>query len=349
MVDRLSQPSPPRRRWGLWLLVALLVVLAAGMGILWWYASELYDADDVRPGHQAAATATTRAGVLAVFAATIAAIGATAALAETRRANVAAHSRELLAHEREREAQVTDRYTRAVDQIGNDKLDIRLGGIYALERIAQDSDRDLPIIVEVLCAFVRGHGGRPDSDNPNSVYEHRPPTDTQAAMTVINRLKELDGDGVRIDLRYAHLVRMQLEQMNLSNALLWGADLRGAVLVGTRLTGASLDNADLSYAALVGWTSRDSSDRRNLHVLPAEDRKYIHAELSGADLYGAKLDRTQLQGVDLSQVKGLTQQQIDDAEGSESTQLPTVSPGQPAGYLHLHSTAQAHEHGPSSD
>jgi ABC-type Fe3+ transport system permease subunit len=38
-----------------------------------------------------------------------------------------------------REGQITDRYTKAVDQLGSDHLDVRVGGIYALERIARDS------------------------------------------------------------------------------------------------------------------------------------------------------------------------------------------------------------------
>jgi hypothetical protein len=38
-----------------------------------------------------------------------------------------------------REGQVTDRFTRAVDQLGHPEVDVRLGGIYALERIAKDS------------------------------------------------------------------------------------------------------------------------------------------------------------------------------------------------------------------
>jgi hypothetical protein len=33
------------------------------------------------------------------------------------------------------QGQVTDRYTKAVEQLGSDKLDVRIGGIYALERV----------------------------------------------------------------------------------------------------------------------------------------------------------------------------------------------------------------------
>jgi hypothetical protein len=38
-----------------------------------------------------------------------------------------------------REGQVTDRFTRAIDQLGSQYLEVRLGGIYALGRIASDS------------------------------------------------------------------------------------------------------------------------------------------------------------------------------------------------------------------
>jgi hypothetical protein len=53
------------------------------------------------------------------------------------------------------QGQLTERYTKAIEQLGSDKLDVRLGGIYALERIAADSERDHPTVVEVLSAFVR--------------------------------------------------------------------------------------------------------------------------------------------------------------------------------------------------
>ena len=54
------------------------------------------------------------------------------------------------------EKQVTDRFSKAVDQIGSDKIEVRLGGIYALERIAKDSeDKDYGAIIEILAGFVR--------------------------------------------------------------------------------------------------------------------------------------------------------------------------------------------------
>ena len=59
-------------------------------------------------------------------------------------------------HELDRAGQITERFTRAVEQLGNNgSLEVRLGGIYALERIARDSDEDHGQVVEVLCACVR--------------------------------------------------------------------------------------------------------------------------------------------------------------------------------------------------
>jgi hypothetical protein len=52
------------------------------------------------------------------------------------------------------QGQVTDRYTKAIEQLGPDKLDVRIGSIYALERVAYDSARDHSTVMEVLAAFI---------------------------------------------------------------------------------------------------------------------------------------------------------------------------------------------------
>src|SRR5262249_33146952 len=54
-----------------------------------------------------------------------------------------------------RDGQITDRFTKAIDQLGKETLDVRLGGIYALGRIANDSPKDHWQIMEVLTAYVR--------------------------------------------------------------------------------------------------------------------------------------------------------------------------------------------------
>ena len=55
------------------------------------------------------------------------------------------------------QGQVTDRYAKAIELLGSDKLDVRIGGVYALERVARDSARDHPTVMEVLSAFIREH------------------------------------------------------------------------------------------------------------------------------------------------------------------------------------------------
>jgi hypothetical protein len=66
-----------------------------------------------------------------------------------------------LAYQLSRAGQITERFTRAIDQLGSSELDVRLGGIYALERIARDSKADHPQVMEVLTAYVREHAPWP--------------------------------------------------------------------------------------------------------------------------------------------------------------------------------------------
>jgi hypothetical protein len=88
-----------------------------------------------------------------------------------------------------REGQVTDRYTKAIEQLGSDKLDVRIGGIYALERIARDSVKDHATVMEVLTTFIREHSREPwPPPGPDGTAPDRSTRpDVQAAATVIGR------------------------------------------------------------------------------------------------------------------------------------------------------------------
>ena len=187
------------------------------------------------------------------------------------------------------QGQVTDRFTKAIEQLGSDKLDVRLGGIYALERVARDSADDHPTVMEVLTAFIREHSPIPlrqsGTDDPGP--ELPPPRpDVQAAVTVVGR-RDTERDKRIIDLTGAKLTNVDLRFALLRFARLGGAIFDGADLADARLGGAIFDGADLTSARLI------SADLTGAHL--------AGANLTGADLTGAHLTRgAGLGGVDLT-------------------------------------------------
>ncbi|MER6581081.1 pentapeptide repeat-containing protein [Nonomuraea sp. NPDC001023] len=148
------------------------------------------------------------------------------------------------------QGQTTERFGRAVEQLGNRALDVRVGGIYALERIEHDSPQDQPAIMGVLTAFVRGHSAKRGSPPPiSNVGAERllpaAPADLQAALNVIGRRDHTRDGSHKIDLSYAKLFGADL-----SDAYLAGADLQFATLNQTFLSGATLRGADLRNATV---------------------------------------------------------------------------------------------------
>jgi hypothetical protein len=201
------------------------------------------------------------------------------------------------------QSQYTDRYTKAVDQLGQqgaDRLQIRLGGIYALERLARDSPRDQPTIIEVLNAFVRTNNPLP----PAGAGKGCPSllADTEAALTVLGRRDPTHNNGTKINLRTTCLKQAELLGWDFAGAILHGAifidavfidvNLRDASLIEANLSRASLAGADLSRAALFG---ADLS-RANLHGANLSDASLRTADLTGADLSGANLTNADLTG-----------------------------------------------------
>ncbi|NET00535.1 MAG: hypothetical protein F6K61_08145 [Sphaerospermopsis sp. SIO1G1] len=64
--------------------------------------------------------------------------------------------------------QITERFAKAIEQLASDKIEVRLGAIYTLERIAKDSEKDQWTIMEVLTAFVRENAPIKKEEKPQS-------------------------------------------------------------------------------------------------------------------------------------------------------------------------------------
>jgi uncharacterized protein YjbI with pentapeptide repeats len=50
---------------------------------------------------------------------------------------------------------ITELYSKSVEQLGSDKAPVRLGGLYALERLAQDNPDQRQTMIDVICAYLR--------------------------------------------------------------------------------------------------------------------------------------------------------------------------------------------------
>lgn len=160
------------------------------------------------------------------------------------------------------EGQITDRFTKAIAQLGDAQLAVRLGGIYALERIAKDSRKDYWTIIEVLTAFVRERAQSQLDDSPHPVpATHKVAADIQAVINVLNRREfsykngeDKEIDLTRTDLRGGDFTRANLRGVNLARA-----HLEGALLCSVRLDDANLTDAHFDGAMLMGVKFSDTT------------------------------------------------------------------------------------------
>ncbi|MER5325836.1 pentapeptide repeat-containing protein [Streptosporangium roseum] len=199
------------------------------------------------------------------------------------------------------QGQITDRYIKAVEQLGSTKREVRLGGTYALERLAQDSPRDHQAVYDVLAGFVREYDPKPNVDDSG-----RLPTDVQAALTIIGRRN------VARDAHAPHLFRIRTPLAGLLRANLDGADLRSAKLLYADLRSAKLRNADVRNADLTGaiLAGADLTRADLSGAILAGEADLTGTNLAGADLTEADLSGADLTGADLRGVLGFTENGI---------------------------------------
>lgn len=235
-------------------------------------------------------------------------------------------------HRLDRDANVTDRYAVAISQLGGENLSSRLGGLFALERVAVDATKvsDRVTISQVLSAFVNDrsprHGGS-DYDGPWV----DPGTDTLEALSVLSRLG-VDADDqsmLRLDLsycavpylsapglnlrgaefQYAQCAVLALERADLSDSVFEGARIGGAdghgrpsTLSGVVFDGSNADRLIASNADFNG-TSWDGARLEGAHFTNCT---LVDADFGTATLHGARFTDCDLRGADLSRVAAAT-------------------------------------------
>lgn len=141
------------------------------------------------------------------------------------------------------ERRVTDLYTKAADQLGSEKAPVRLAGLYALERLAQDNPSQRQTIVNVLCAYLR---------MPYTLPGDPPADEAEVHATYRERVQERE---VRLAAQgiLAHHLRPGLFARSLET--FWvdiDLDLTGATLIDFSLHGCAVATATFDGATFTG-------------------------------------------------------------------------------------------------
>ena len=195
-----------------------------------------------------------------------------------------------------RESRTSENFVKAVEQLGNREIPVRVGGLAGLGRLLRFAtpDDDYWPLMDVLAAFVRDRAVKFARDRDQQTSE--PPElaeDIQFALNVLARRsatadaiyrpdkrKDAAIDFYKTNLSNAWMAGGHFEWSHFREIVLINADLAKALLIETNLIDANLTGANLNGAILTG------------------------ADLTGADITGADLRNAQVTKGQLAVTKG---------------------------------------------
>ena len=221
---------------------------------------------------------------------------------------------------------LNEQHQKGTEMLGSNVLAVRLGGIYALQRLASDHAPLYHLqIIDQFCAFLRN----PSDTKSTVTYRFAPRAEDKMAVIDAIRSRGQEGillekaQGYRLNLENTDLRGANLEGANLARAILTRALLAGVTGSDVNLTEANLDLANISspgyVKTLMGNTGIVTSlpgirlcgaslFRTNFSHSHLPKAKFCGAKMQDAILHdavlpGADLSKCDLRDADLSETK----------------------------------------------
>ena len=231
----------------------------------------------------------------------------------------------------------------ATKQLGNELTIVRLGGIYALDKLARlhlerANQDDLASIVKILCAYLREIT---QQKNYQENHRNEPSNEIQSLLKVLTGLnksseekkEDRQPNPVRLDLSGAYLVGANLSNACLKNVILEGTNLQKASLIQTQMQGALLQKTQMQWTTLYGtqmqgaflqetqmqWTFLQETQMQGALLLMTQMQRAVlqktqmqRALLAMTQMQGARLQEPQMQEAHLqeTQMQGAVLQRV---------------------------------------
>lgn len=149
-----------------WLLIALLVATAAGVGLLWLLGWP-------RMPNQASFSTTEMLDLLKIGLAVVAGFGGVVALAvnyRKQRTTEAAHAHTLTQEERERTKLFNERYKVAAEMLSSEQIGLRIAGVSAMAGLADDWEAQRQTCVNALLDYLKLSSDGHDTAVVNRIF-----------------------------------------------------------------------------------------------------------------------------------------------------------------------------------
>lgn len=235
--------------------------------------------------------------------------GTTAAFIAAWRAWVADKQTEINA-----QGQVTDRFTHAIKQLGDENIYIQLGAIHALERIGRDSRDDTLAVLRLLASFIRNKSPeiprleRISKQSDEELLRDTPSSEVTESMLAIARLSARysyllrEEQGISINLSRIRLtphlmitegcfLRFDFGFSDFTRGIFLSSDFEKSYFTGAKLAYAQFAYCKLVHAVFTG---------ANLDAAKFED----------VDMDGALFESATCNATDFSKAKNLTAEML---------------------------------------
>ncbi|MDD9864260.1 MAG: pentapeptide repeat-containing protein [Gammaproteobacteria bacterium] len=191
---------------------------------------------------------------------------------------------------------VQERFRDAVQHLGDKSASARLGGAYALFRLALEEEAFRKQIAEMICTHILSVTGAKEYRGD---FAKKPSMEIQSLMRLLFSAGQDDRTensrkafwkGLRADLSGGYFHGLELRDARFQKASLTGAEFQGASLSGAQFQGASLVGTKFHVASL------ENSQFHDAYLLGAE---FHVARLLGAEFHDAHLYRAEFHGASL--------------------------------------------------
>lgn len=206
--------------------------------------------------------------------------------------------------ELQRDSNYTDRYTTAIQQLADEKPTIRLGGIYALERIFSDSERDRPAITDVLADFVLASSPRLSGEDEDRTPES--PRDAVAALKVLGRRPcSVESGTVELGRTEYHSVVLTSDpfrSLTFMHSVWWMPTFEGSTIDNVDFSFSEFHLAEFTGSSMINVSFANSTLEGCKFVgVNFHGSSFQNAMLWGCQFIDCNVTKTDFRNADLSQ------------------------------------------------